>query len=64
MVDPNDDKTRDLLEWQLYCPVCGRVLIADNIKEVYCGEHDSYVFVHDDIEHGDDDIDALGRGIQ
>ena len=47
----------------IYCPICGRVIIASNVDEVGSGEHDGYVFVHDDIEHTDSDIDALTAGI-
>jgi hypothetical protein len=47
----------------LYCPICQRVIIALNIEEVRSGEHDGYVFVHDDIPHEDSDIDALAAGI-
>lgn len=47
-----------------YCPVCGRAIIADNIKEVESGEHNGYLFIHDDIIHSDSDIEALGRGLQ
>lgn len=80
MKDSYDNSTIDVinrnnelsfLEWasglhdsQIYCPVCGRVLNAANADKVESGEHDSYVFVHDDIPHGNDDIDALEVGIQ
>ncbi len=47
-----------------YCPICARVIVAENIEEVESGEHDSYLFVHDDIVHDDDDIDALENGVQ
>ncbi len=46
-----------------YCPICQRVIIASNAAEVESGEHDGYVFVHDDITHEDSDIDALTAGI-
>ena len=47
-----------------YCPICARVIVAENIKKVESGEHDGYLFVHDDIVHDDDDIDALANGVQ
>ena len=47
-----------------YCPICARVIVAENIEEVESGEHDGYLFVHDDIVHDDDDIDALANGVQ
>ena len=50
-------------EGEIYCPICG-VIVAENIEEVESGEHDGYLFVHDDIVHDDDDIDALENGVQ
>lgn len=47
----------------IYCPVCGRYLTAINVDDVESGVADGYVFVHDDIEHSDDDINALANGI-
>jgi hypothetical protein len=48
---------------QKYCPICQRVIIASNAEEVLSGEHEGYVFVHDDIPHEDSDIDALESGL-
>ena len=79
MKDENDNKTIDLVDqsdaplrnWshglnddELYCPVCGRVLKANNSKEVDIGLHDGFIFVHDEVPHNDSDIDALEVGIQ
>jgi hypothetical protein len=50
-------------EHEIYCPICQRVIIASNVEEVRSGEHEGFVFVHDDIEHNDSDIDALSAGI-
>lgn len=50
-------------EPELYCPICQRVIIASNIDEVQSGEHDGYVFVHDDVEHSMDEMKALSCGI-
>jgi hypothetical protein len=47
-----------------YCPVCGRTIEASNREEVKSGEHEGYLFVHDDIVHDDSDIEALERGVQ
>ena len=55
---------RKLEEYEKYCPICGRVLTASNIEEVRNGEHESYIFVHDDIPHEDGDIEALKQGVQ
>lgn len=47
----------------IYCPICQRNITAQNIEEVESGEHDGYIFVHDDVSHDDSDIDALSSGI-
>ena len=47
----------------IYCPICKKEIEADNLKEVDSGEHDGYLFVHEDIPHADDDIDTLAHGI-
>ena len=47
-----------------YCPICQRVIIAENVAEVESGEDDGYVFIHDDIAHTDDELEALFVGIQ
>lgn len=51
-------------ESEQYCPICKRVIIVCNKKEVESGKHAGYVFVHDDIIHTDDDLRALSVGIQ
>ena len=51
-------------EGEIYCPICQRVIIASNIDDVENGNDDGYLFVHDDIVHDDDDIDALENGVQ
>ncbi|MCK2149505.1 hypothetical protein MYE70_10550 [Marinobacter alexandrii] len=48
----------------IYCPVCGRVIYASNEYQVWTGEHDGYLFIHDEIPHSDDDMQALERGVQ
>ena len=47
-----------------YCPICGRIIIADNISEVESGEHTGYLFIHDDVVHTEEDMEALWRGLQ
>jgi len=51
-------------EAELYCPVCQRDLKATNVERVSEGLDDSYIFVHDDIVHADNDIEALAHGVQ
>ena len=46
-----------------YCPICERDIVPDNILEVFSGEHEGFLFVHEDIEHSDEDIKALESGI-
>jgi len=48
----------------IYCPVCGRTIYASNFWEVAAGEHDGYLFVHDEVPHTDDDLKALEWGVQ
>lgn len=48
---------------EIYCPICQRTLTATNKEEVESGEHDGFIFVHDDIDHKESDIDALINGI-
>ena len=50
-------------ENRIYCPICARYIFAENDKEVSSGEHESYIFVHDDIEHNETDIEALNNNI-
>lgn len=52
---PNADK---------YCPVCSRTIRPSNLQEVADGDHDGFIYVHDDIPHDDDDLSALNRGMQ
>lgn len=51
-------------ESEIYCPVCGRTIKAINPDEVERGEHDGYIFVHDEIPHDISDIYALEYLIQ
>jgi uncharacterized Zn finger protein (UPF0148 family) len=47
----------------MYCPICGHEIEASNKKEVENGEHASYIYIHDEIPHEDEDIEALENGI-
>lgn len=48
----------------IYCPVCARNIEPSNVDEVESGAHHSFVYVHDDVEHDDSDIEALNTGVQ
>ena len=48
----------------IYCPICGRNIVADNAAEVERREHDGYIYVHDDVPHTNCDMEALKRGLQ
>jgi hypothetical protein len=50
--------------YDLYCPVCGRDITPSNIDEFESGEHDGLIYVHDEIDHGDEDLTALEVGVQ
>lgn len=47
----------------IYCPICKKQIEAENLAEVDLGEHDGYLFVHDDVPHSDEDIETLTHGI-
>jgi hypothetical protein len=47
----------------IYCPICQRVIVPSNLEEVEDGKHDGYIYVHDDVVHEDDDLEALSKGI-
>jgi hypothetical protein len=49
---------------KIYCPICQRFISPDNQHEVETGEHEGFIYVHDDIAHGDEDIEALENGVQ
>lgn len=53
-------------ESEIYCPICDRVIIAENKDAVIAGIHDAYIFVHDDIPHADwfdEDFEAMKNGV-
>jgi len=52
-----------LREYEEYCPICQRVIVANNLLAVQTGEQKHYLFIHDDIEHTDEDMEALKYGI-
>ena len=40
---------------EYYCPYCQKTIEASNAEEVESGEHESYIFTHDeDVEHDKD----------
>jgi hypothetical protein len=47
----------------IYCPICAKNIEASNVDAVQAGLSDGFVFVHDDIDHGMTDIEALENGI-
>jgi len=47
----------------IYCPVCARFLEPQNSDEVKSGLHDGLIYVHDDVKHEDNDIQALENGV-
>ena len=58
------DRNQKSYEVDKYCPICARVIIPSNLKEVFCGEHDGFIYVHDDVFHYRDDLSALNHGVQ
>ena len=57
-----ENRCRDSLE--IYCPICRRGIMPNNVEEVRSGEHDGFLYVHDDVPHSDEDIEAIEKGIQ
>lgn len=48
----------------IYCPVCARNIEPANADEVSSGEDESFIYVHDDLDHSDSDLEALNAGVQ
>ena len=64
MFGSQKSKMTKLDDWQLYCPICERLITAENKDDFEAGLHNGYIFIHDDKPHSDSDIDALNKGIQ
>ena len=60
----NLEWVRKMINNSIYCPVCGRWILADNVDEIESGENDYRIFVHDDVPHNESDMDALSAGLQ
>lgn len=43
-----------------YCPFCQRYIEPSNTEEVEGGEHDGFIYVHDDVPHDEDFISTNG----
>ena len=54
---PNDEDSFSPLSQ--YCPICQKTISPSNLGEVLVGEHDGYIFMHDDIDHQDDVIGMI-----
>ena len=40
---------------EYYCPYCKRTITASNTEDVESGEHEDYIFLHDEgVEHDND----------
>lgn len=48
----------------IYCQICGRDIEPESAEEVELGKHGGYIYVHDDIEHSEEDLISLFIGIQ
>lgn len=48
----------------LYCPVCQKILEPSDLGELSDYQHTGMVYVHDEIVHTDEDMEALSYGIQ
>lgn len=48
----------------IYCPICERHIEPEIIGDLESDDGYSAIYVHDDIAHDDDDLEALGNGLQ
>ncbi len=39
------------MENDKYCPICARWITPINEEEAENGEHDGFIYVHDEIDH-------------
>ena len=56
--DPYYDESR-----KKYCPVCGRDIVPIREWDSQDMEY-AYIYVHDDIVHTNQDLDAFDAGVQ
>lgn len=48
----------------IYCPICARHIEPEIIGDLDSDDGCSAIYVHDDIVHDDDDLEALENGVQ
>ncbi len=63
LINGDGDGDGDGDDGVLYCPICGHNITAININEVSQGKDGGYIFVHDNIKHTDNELQALSKGI-
>lgn len=47
----------------MYSPICQRDIEPANKEDVETGHDESYIYVHNDLPHSEDEIEALKYGI-
>lgn len=50
--DMNDDEIAEVMA--KYCPFCRKHIAPSNVADVFSGEHDGFIYVHDDVIHDED----------
>lgn len=48
----------------IYCPICQEIIWASNSDDVRAGIVDGFIFVHKNVTHSEEDIEAIIAGIQ
>lgn len=46
---------------EIYCGICDRHLEPSNLDEVYSGEDEGFIYIHDDIDHKEDKLEKVER---
>ena len=46
---------------EIYCGICDKHLKPSNLDEVYSGENDAFLYIHDDIDHEEDKLKKVER---
>ena len=48
----------------IYCPICEKTIEASNLEDITNFQHTGMIFLHEDVFHSDEDMEALSYGIQ
>ena len=48
----------------MYCPICQKHLEPEDLGDITNYQHTGKIYLHEDVEHSDEDMEALSYGIQ